>query len=275
MGRTIKQSRPRHRVPMGVGALMMAVVLLCAGGSGAQTDRHTGRHRAIPPHRTQPSQGQEAAGKVEKPLWNVSLALGNRQGGDLFRLEVLNGSAVPWPGLDPGGFQSSRFTADFEGSTCWQASISRELGEVWRLRADGTYVRQDVTATALVGQTGARYRYDRMDSWGLGVGLERDLVHQLSAPYAGLAATLTHLSPVVNHDLSQTAWGARVSLGYRRMVGRRSSLFVEASLEGMMWDRGSFEPQAREPFDPVYGLDFNDQVVFFAIQAGIRVGIPR
>ncbi len=253
------------------GTIFLVVLILQAGVITAQSDHNTGRHR--PELRKVRVPTENSAPKVEEPVWHFSLALGNRLGGDLFRLEVVNGAAVPWVGLDPGGFQTSRFNTDFEGSAAWQAAFSRELGAVWRLRAEVGHVNQDVTATALVGQTGAQFRYDHLGIWSMGVGIERDLVDLPSAPYLGLAAVVSHWDPTVNENLAQTVWGARVSLGYRQMVGRRTSLFLETQLEGTIIDEGDFAPQAKPPFDPQVEVDFNEFVTFFAVRGGMRVGI--
>ncbi len=253
------------------GILLLAVLMLPAGRAAAQSGHHTGRHKPKP--RVIPAPQEDHVVQVEPSVWNISLALGNRLGGDLFRLEVVNGAVVPWVGLDPGGFQTSRFTADFEGSASWQAALSRELGAVWRLRAEVGHVSQDVTATALVGQTGAQFRYDRLGIWSLGVGIERDLVDLPSAPYMGVTGVISHWDPTVNDDLARTVWGGRISLGYRKMVGRRTSLFLETQLEGTVVDEGDFTPRAKPPFDPEAEVDFNEFVTFFAIRGGLRVSI--
>lgn len=241
-----------------------------AGQATAQDDRNTGRHRP-------PTAGTQ---RVEEPSvpsvqrvsdWRVSLRLGNLRGGDVFEAEVDNGNSIPWVGIDPGGFKSSHFKAKLENNPVYGIMLDRALSPVWHLTTDLTYSKLDVAANVLLGQGGGRFRFDRFKILTVGLGLQRDLVSQPSAPYALFAVTLVHLDPEINTTLAQTGLGGRIGLGYRQVVGQKTDIFVESRLERTGLDDKGFSPQAQEPYDPQVSTEFRSQLALFSILAGVQI----
>ncbi len=251
-------------------SVCLVAALLFPGRTWAQQRKTTGRH--LPPVVNIPAAGDSIAG-AENYGWMMGLFVGPQGGGDFFQVKVDNGAVVPWVGLEPGFFQSSRFKTRFENNANLGVLICRNLNDIWRLRADMSYSRHEISATALVGQGGAKYLYDRIGVFMLGLGIERDLVRLPSAPYLGGAVTLAHLDPSVHQGLAQSSWGGNLTLGFRQVVGRRTRLFLEGRLSEIRVAQQGFSPPAKEPYDPVISLGFRDHVTFFSIEAGIRIGI--
>ncbi|PIV82066.1 hypothetical protein COW53_00890 [bacterium CG17_big_fil_post_rev_8_21_14_2_50_64_8] len=241
-----------------------------AGQSMAQDDRNTGRHRP-------PSAGEQ---RIEEPTvpaiegvgdWRISVRLGNLRGGDVFEAEVDNGNSIPWVGIDPDGFKSSHFKAKFENNPVYGIMLDRALSPVWHMTTDLTYSNLDVAANVLLGQGGGRFRFDRFKILTFGLGLQRDLVSQPSAPYGLFAITLVHLDPEINTSLAQTGLGGRIGLGYRQVVGQKTDVFVETRLERTGLDDKGFSPQAQEPYDPQVSTEFRSQLGLFSILAGVQI----
>ena len=219
----------------------------------AQDDRKTGRHRAptVLEQRVEDTTQPAPSGNTE---WRVSFRLGNLRGGDVFEAEVDNGNSVPWVGIDPGGFKSSHFKATFVNNPVYGIMLDRAL-----------------SANVLLGQGGGRFRFDRFKILTVGLGLQRDLVSQPSAPYGLFAITLVHLDPEINTSLAQTGLGGRIGLGYRQVVGKRTDIFVESRMERTGLDDKGFSPQAQEPYDPLVSTEFRSQLALFSILAGVQI----
>jgi len=212
----------------------------------------------------------EGTSSGDPRVWGVRAFAGNLRGGDLFEAQVVTGVAVPWVGLDPGGFKTSRFKARFENNPSFGIEVTRNLAADWRVSLGLRKSTLDVAANALVGQTGGRFRYDRMGVLTVQLGVQRDLVSLAAAPYLLGGLQLTRLDPTVNDDLGQSRFGWRLGLGYRQPVGDTTNLFLEGAVDRISLSRNGFTPVTQPPFDPQVVVEFRDRATFLGFQMGIE-----
>ncbi len=259
---------------LGTGALVLVLVLVLPFWAGTALAQHpgskTGRHRS--PVIVEPAALKSNVLDRQHP-WKLAFFVGNQWAGDLFRVEVINGASVPWVGMNRGGFLTSRFHTGFEDNFDFSGSISRNFGDVWRVRLDLSRSQQDISATALVGQGGGQFLYDRILVTALGLSVERDLVALPSAPYVGAGIVWINLDPTVNAELAQTGLGARLVLGYRQVVGQGKCLLIEGRLSGVPISQGDFVPAVQPPYDPEVSMNFQDHLIFFGIYVGVRMAL--
>ncbi len=256
-----------------LAATAVSALLLLAGTAlGQDTGRSsTGRHRPRPVRKTAPEPKVRVVTPSGDFAWTVRAVAGNVRGGDIFEARVLDGNAVPWVGLDPGGFQTSRFKTQFENNAFLGLEVGRVLSPVWRVTVALSHSTIDVSANALLGQTGGRFRYDRFGMLALALGLERDLVARASAPYLSFGLVLVDLDPEINTSLAQTRLGGRLGLGYRQQVGDRSLLFGEIRIDSFSFDDKGFQPEPKPPYDPSLEVEFRDRVAFLGLLAGLEM----
>ncbi len=253
------------------GSCLIAIWLGSFGAAfGQQPGSKTGRHRQAPVLPVKETLNQEA---LEPSPWQIGFSVGNQWAGDLFRVEVQNGTTVPWVGLGSAGFQTSRFRAGISDNVGFGANVTYSLTKVWRLGIDLSSAQFDVLATALIGQSGGVFLYDRIRLNSFGFNLERDLVDLASAPYAGLGLDITHFEPTLNDELAQNSLGAQFKLGYRQIVGKGKNIFIEGRLTRMSLAQGEFSPPAKPPFNPEIVLDFKNHLMLFGIFAGFRMSL--
>ena len=255
-------------------ALGTLFLLGTAGSVRAQTRSDTGRHQPPPPVEEEVTKDSETSSRSsgsKKSLWHVGLVGGLQGGGDLFRVEVVNGPPVPWDSITT--FQSSRFTATLDTDFALGLYLARDLGSVWTVRADIGYSRIDVAAEALVGQTGAVFLYDRVDVVNIGLGVEARLTRHASYPFFQGAVLISSLEPGRSKGLEQTTWGGRLGLGYHQSLGRLWGLRVEGRLSRTGFSTGDFVPQAKTFEQPEIDLDPADHLMFFELLIGIQISI--
>ncbi len=98
------------RIP---NTLLVVMVFLCgltalADAQTAPPRRDTGRHRPRPALEPQPTREPKLdRADSGRASWFIGLGAGVQGSGDLWRLQTVNGAAVPWVATVP--FSSSRF----------------------------------------------------------------------------------------------------------------------------------------------------------------------
>ena len=263
--------------PVGLGAsFLLVLALLVPVAASAQTRSDTGRHKPKPPVATDgdsTSTGQSArSGAVAHP-WHFGITGGVQGGSELFRVEVVDGPAVPWDPDTGGGFQTPRFTASLDRNFSFGLYLSRDLGSVWTIRADLGYSRMDVAAEALVGQTGAVFLFDRMDVLNLGLGVEARLTGAESYPFVNASILVSQLDPVRAEGLEQSNLGGRLGLGYFHPIQEVWGLRFEARITGTGFSVGDYVPQSELPDQPVLNYEPEDHLVFFEFLLGIQANL--
>ncbi len=257
-------------------SFFLALALAAPAATWAQTRSDTGRHKPEPPPLTEDDTSSETKGKStgrDARRWRLGVSGGVLVGSELFRVEVIDGPAVPWDPATGGGFQSSRFTASLDRNFSFGLFLARDLGSVWSVRADLGHSRMDVAAEALLGQTGAVFLFDRISVLNLGLGLEARLAQAASYPFAQASVLVSHLGPVRADDLAQTNWGARLGLGYFYSLRQVWGLRFEARLARTGFSVGDYVPQSELPDQPVLDYTTQDHLVFFEFLIGIQVSI--
>ena len=251
-------------------SLFIVLALLAPVAASAQTRSDTGRHKPKPPAETaDDSTSTGRAGAVSRP-WHLGIGGGVQGGSDLFRVEVIDGPAVPWDPETGGGFQSSRFTVALDRNFSFSLFLSRDLGSVWSIRADLGYSRMDVAAEALVGQTGAVFLFDRMDVLNLGLGVEARLTRSESYPFANATILVSHLGPVRAEGLEQSNLGGRLGLGYYHSMHEVWGIRGEIRISGTGFSVGEYVPRSELPDQPVLDYNAEDHLVFFEFLLGIQ-----
>jgi len=236
----------------------------------AQSRSDTGRHTPEPPaeKKEDDATGSQTPSSVRP--WHFGFCGGAQGGSDLFRVEVINGPAVPWDPDTGGGFQSSRFTASLDRNFSLGFFLSRDLGSVWSVRMDFGYSRMDVAAEALLGQTGAVFLFDRMNVLNLGLGMEARLARAASYPYFLASFLVSNLGPVRADALAQTNLGGRLGLGFFHPFQNVWGLRLEARVSGTGFSVGDYVPQSTMPDQPVLNFTSEDHLVFFEFLVGMQ-----
>ena len=254
-------------------SFLLALVLLTPGATWAQSRSDTGRHKQEPPPLKEDDTSSKTKGKAagqDMSRWHLGFSGGVQGGSDLFRVEVVDGLAVPWDPATGGGFQSSRFTASLDRNFSFGLFLARDLGSVWSVRAELGHSQMDVAAEALVGQTGAVFLFDRISVLNLGLGVEARLVQAASYPFVQASILASHLGPVRADDLEQTNWGGRLGLGYLHSIQEVWGLRFEARLAGTGFSVGDYVPQSTMTDQPELEYTTEDHLVFFEFLIGIQ-----
>lgn len=248
--------------------VLTAVVFLVPGTGRAQSRSDTGRHQPPPP----PEEKEEAQAKehAQTRRWHFGMTGGVQGGSDLFRVEVVNGPAVPWDPATGGGFQSARFTTSLDRNFSLGLFVTRDLGSVWSVRVDLGYSRMDVAAEALTGQTGAVFLFDRMDVTNLGLGMVARLAKADSYPYALMSFLVSHLGPLSAEALEQTNLGGRLGLGYFHRFQEIWGLVLEATLARTAFSVGDYVPQSSNEDQPVLDYTSEDHLYLFEFKIGFQ-----
>ncbi len=257
-------------------SLFLFLTLLGPMMASAQTRSDTGRHKPVPPAVT--TNDSLSTGKGTKSgaitrRWHIGIGGGIQGGSDLFRVEVIDGSSVPWDPDTGGGFQSSRFTATLDHNFSFALYLTRDLGPVLSVRGDLGYSRMDVVAEALVEQTGAVFLFDRMDVLNLGLGVEARLARAPSYPFLNASVLVSNLGPVRAKDLEQSNMGGRLGLGYFHSSHEVWGLRTEARISWTGFSVGDYVPQSELADQPVLDYDPQDHLMFFEFLIGIQANI--
>jgi hypothetical protein len=250
--------------------IFLVLGLVAPVSAVAQSRSDTGRHQPEPP----PEKNEDDTNGSQDPSsarpWHFGLSGGIQGGSDLFRVEVINGPAVPWDPATGGGFQSARFTASLDRNFSLGFFLTRDLGSIWSVRLDFGYSRMDVAAEALIGQTGAVFLFDRMNVLNLGLGVEARLARAASYPYLLASFLVSNLEPVRAEALAQTNLGGRLGLGYFHHFQDVWGLRLEARLAGTGFSVGDYIPQSTMPDQPVLDFTSEDHLVFFEFLVGMQ-----
>lgn len=219
--------------------------MVVAATPGLGQDRtDTGRHKPAPPPRKEqtPAQVPEPRFTADGPRWLAGFGLGTVDGGDLFRVQTVSGSAVPWgPEGDPK-FTAARFTAKVDPGGAVSAFVARRLGDGrWWLRSELSRGASDIAAEALLGQGGEVFRFDRLTFLSASLSAEARLTAWPSHPYASAGLTICRVTADLADGLDQTGVGFQAAAGYRQHLGE-VSLALETQLRRIAIDINEFRP---------------------------------
>lgn len=241
--------------------LACAALLALTAAAQAQDRSPTGRHRPAPVAAVEPAPAPGGGASA----WTLALGGGVVLGGDLLRVETLDGLPAPWSADNGGGFRSARFLTSLEPGAGVTLGLARRLGERWSLRLDMAWSRQDVAAEADFAQEGAVYLFDRFSVLHAGLGAEARLTDRASHPYAGFGLVLVSLRPDAAQDLAQTNLGARVCAGWRQRLDRNLSLRLEAFGALSRFSAGAWEPRADLVTQPPVAVQASDRLTTYGL----------
>ncbi len=224
-------------------ALVLLAALPAAAAASAQdTPRSpTGRHRPPPPAVRRAATAPPTGGR-----WFFTVGAGALDGGDLFRVETLDGLPVTWQAVNGGSFRTERFRTTLEPGPAVALGLGYRLGRRLVVRGDLAWTRADVAAEAALGEHGAVYTFDRFGLLAAGLSLEARLTRGAFAPYVSLGASLVRLAPDGAEDLGRTnlgggrpwaspsGWTTWSRSGWRPSPPARAS----PSGPGVRWPRG-------------------------------------
>lgn len=257
---------PHHRRPftLPVCLFALAVCLGAALPASAQDRSDTGRRKPpvkpVPAPVAKPVEVETAAPVFTAggERWLIGLGAGAFDGGDLFRVETVNGQAVPWGEDGRERFSASRFTATMDPGTGITAFASRRLGSGrWWLRGDVSRGAANVAAEALLGQGGEVFQFDRLTFLAGSLGLEARLTAWPSHPYGGVGLIACRVSADRFEALTQTAVGFQGTLGYRQRLGR-GFVAIEAQMRRIGLDLNEFRPSIANDAEPELAYEPND-----------------
>ena len=226
-------------------ALVLALLTVVSATPGFGQDRtDTGRHKPVAPQRREQAAAPVAAPRFtdDGTRWLAGFGLGTIDGGDLFRVQTVSGSAVPWGSEGSPRFTASRFTAKVDPGGAVSAFVARRLGDGrWWLRSEFSRGASDIAAEALLGQGGEVFRFDRLTFLSAALTAEARLTTWPSHPFASAGLTLCRVTADLADGLDQTGVGFQASAGYRQRIGK-ASLALEAQLRRIAIDINEFRP---------------------------------
>jgi len=275
----VKRATSSLRSARGGAAVALACALLAAAPPAAAQERgDTGRRKPPKPVPARPTTAEAQAGLTAPPAlasdphrWLGGLALGLGDGGDLFRVETLNGVPAAWGPPGATSFRASRFTATVDPGLEIAGHLARRLGRGrWWLRADLARGAGDIAAEALLGQSGDVLFYDRATFLTFGLGLEARLTSWPSHPYAALGVAACRVSAARYDDLSDSGFGPRVVLGYRQRIGRAFA-GLEVSMAGIGLGINEFRPPIAETPEPAVRYEAAGRLW----RTGVRLAVSR
>jgi len=240
-------------LPRPAFALAVLAGLLAGSAASAQdtTRSPTGRHRPPPAPEVRRAAAPEAPGG----RWFVTLGAGALDGGDLLRVETLDGLPVTWSAANGGGFRTERFKATLDPGPAVALGLGCRLGRRLSVRGDVAWTKADVAAEAALGAVGAVYTFDRFGVLSAGLSLEARLVQGAGFyPYLSLGASLVHLAPDAAKDLTQTRLGGRAAFGFGQRLDDMVALRLEAFAARTGFSVGSWRPVAETAVQPDIAL---------------------
>ena len=248
--------------------LLVATLLLQGAAARAQSRSDTGRHK-VEPVKPVPAAADTVPAPPPAPGWFLGMTGGASAGSDLFTVDVVSGTPVPWVSEAP--FVSDHFDASLDGAAEFGLFGGRRLNDRISLRGDLTWASMPVTAEARTGQVGDVYRYDTMSVLTLAIGAEYRLVRTASHPYLGASLAAVSLSPDREVGLDQTNLGGRLSLGYQKVLDPRWSLRVEGRVTRTGFSVGDWVPQANQTSQPEVTVDGQPDVTTWSLVLGIQL----
>lgn len=259
--------RRLFRSDSGRTALLVAVLLGALALPALAQERDTGRQRPpapAPKAAIPPRAAPEFVAGGER--WFAGLGFGAVDAGDLFRVETVNGAAVPWGQDGRARFTASRFTATIDPGSAVSAFAGRRLGSSrWWLRGELSRGSSNVAAEALLGQGGEVFHFDRLTFLTAGLGAEARLTAYPSHPYVSLGLTLCHVAADRAGDLDPSGVGFHGALGYRQRLGALS-LAMETQLRRIAIDISEFRPSVATGSEPEVIYDAADDLWLFEIR---------
>ena len=219
---------------------LVSLVALCLGATSLQAQSDTGRHRAEP----------VASEENTFRRWWIAAGAGVMTSGDLFKVTVDNGVAIPWLPPAGGEFRSDKFTVTFDEDLDLALSLGLRFSRHLTLRGDLSWASVAATAEARVGQTVELYLYENFTFIMAALGLEMRLLATPSTPYLLIAAALVDFRADQAKELDQTQLGARIGVGYEHALGANWTIGVEIRDTIVSLDTEDYRPEAATPSYP-------------------------
>jgi len=267
-------TRTSVRLP---STLVVVMVFLCgltalADAQTAPPQRDTGRRQPRPALQPQPTPEPKLdRADSDRASWFIGLGAGVQGSGDLWRLQTVNGAAVPWVATVP--FSSSRFSATLGNNVSAGLFAGRQVGPWGSVRLDLNSSRMDVGAEALQGQQGSVFLYDRLTVTTVGLAAEVRLARLASYPYVNAGAVWQQLSAAREDALDQGQLGWQLGLGYLLALNQTFSLRAEARYSRIGFEVGEFKPRTSFTGQPELEIDAVDTLHFFAVILAIQLNL--
>jgi len=251
-------------------ALLTAVLLGVLNMAAVAQDRSdTGRTRPVAPApkpKIEAPQATEPAFTAGGERWIAGFGLGLMDGGDLFRVESADGSALAWGENGETEFTASRFTATIDPGAEVTAFVGHRLGDGrWWLRGEVSRGASDVAAEALLGQGGEVFQYDRLTFLTGSLAAEARLTAYPSHPYGSFGVAVCRMTADQATDLDQTGLGFQAALGYRQQLGR-VQVALETQLRRIAIDINDFRPSVATGAEPELVYAPADELWLFEIR---------
>jgi hypothetical protein len=259
---------PPFRSAHGSAALVAAFLLgILTVPAAAQERSDTGRKRPPAPAPKTTTTPQALPGfAAGGERWIAGVGFGAIDAGDLFRVETVNGVALPWGEVGRPRFTASRFTATIDPGSAVSAFAGRRLGGGrWWLRGELSRGASDVAAEALLGQNGEVFLFDRLTFLTAGMGAEARLTAYPSHPYGSVGLTICRITADRARDLDQTGLGFHAAFGYRQRLGG-ALVALETQLRRIAIDVKDFRPSASGGSQPVVAYEPSDDLWLFEIR---------
>jgi hypothetical protein len=248
--------------------LLVTGLVLAGGDAAAQSRSDTGRHRPAP-QRPEPALADSLPPPPPPPGWFLGMTGGVVAGSDLFTVDVPSGVPLRWVAAAP--FSSDHFDAVLDGAAQFGLFLGRRLGGHASVRLDLGWSGMAVAAEARTGQVGDVYRFDRFVVATGALGAEFRLVRTASHPYLGVGLAVLRIDPDRTPDLAQTRLGARVSLGYQKVLTPEWSLRLEGRVNRTGFAVGDFEPATERPGDEPITVTGQSDLTTWSLVLGVQV----
>ena len=219
---------------------LVSMVSLCLGAASLHAQSDTGRHR----------DEQVAGEKIAFRRWWISAGAGMMTSGDLFKVTVNNGVAIPWLPPAGGEFRSDKYTVTFDEDLDLALSLGLRFSRHLTLRGDLSWASVAATAEARVGQTVELHPYETFTFIMAALGLEARLLATPSTPYLLIGATLVDFRADQAAELDQTQLGARIGVGYEHALGASWTIGLEIRDTIVSLDTEDYRPEAATPSYP-------------------------